>query len=174
MSKIVELIQADRFRLNLLTTVSSLNLSDCYIAAGFIRNLVWDHIHNFSATPLNDVDVIYYSKTEINEKLIIEGLYAAHPNIKWQLKNQAFMHLKNADPEYKDSVDAMRYWPEQETAIGARLEHDGKITLASPFNMDAIFYGFITHNKNRDISIFLKRVEEKIWLEIWPKLRIRM
>jgi hypothetical protein len=174
MSKIVELIQADRFRWDLLATVASLNLVDCYIAAGFIRNLVWDYLHDLPPTPLNDVDVIYFSKTEVNEKLVLEKLYAVHQNVKWQLKNQAFMHLKNLDPAYKDSVNAMAYWPELETAIGARLGNNGKIVLASPFNIDAIFDGFITHNKNRDVSVFLKRVEEKKWLETWPKLRIRI
>lgn len=154
MSKIVKLIQTDRFRLDLLKTVASLHLPDCYIAAGFIRNLVWDHLHGFTSTPLNDVDVIYFSKAEENEEVILEKLYAVHPDVKWQLKNQALMHLKNGDPAYEDSVNAMKYWPEQETAIGARLESNGNIVLASPFSLDVIFDGFITNNKNRDMSVF--------------------
>jgi uncharacterized protein len=174
MNKICELIKADAFRVNLLTAVAALKLPDCYIAAGFVRNLVWDHLHGFPATPLNDVDVIYFSKTELNEREILDKLFAAHPSVKWQLKNQALMHDKNLDPPYKNSTDAMSYWPELETAIGAKLTACGEIILASPFAAHSILKGFITHNAKRDRAIFLNRVAEKKWLATWPKLNIKL
>lgn len=174
MNKICELIYADTFRMSLLTTIAALNLPDCYIAAGFVRNLVWDHLHGFPSTPLNDVDVIYFSKSSINESAALAELFAAHPNIKWQLKNQALMHNKNLDPPYQNTLDAMSYWPEIETAIGAQLNAGGELIIASPFDTHSIFNGFITHNAKRDKSLFLNRVTEKKWLETWPKLKIKL
>ncbi|HCH5920363.1 TPA: nucleotidyltransferase family protein, partial [Vibrio parahaemolyticus] len=61
MDKIVELIKQDPVRVEALKVVYQLALPQCYIAAGFVRNLVWDSLHNFDVyTPLNDVDVIYF------------------------------------------------------------------------------------------------------------------
>lgn len=174
MDKVIHLIRADKFRLDLLSIVSSLNLPDCYIAAGFVRNLVWDHLHGFPPTVLNNVDVIYFSKEVINESAALITLYSAYPNIQWQLKNQALMHNKNFDLPYENSIHAMEYWPEIETAIGAKMEVNGEITVVSPFNTNAIFEGFITHNTKREKSVFLQRVEEKKWLEAWPKLRVKL
>ncbi|EJG0326734.1 nucleotidyltransferase family protein, partial [Vibrio parahaemolyticus] len=44
MDKIVELIKRDPIRTEALNHVSQLNLPQCYIAAGFVRNLVWDSL----------------------------------------------------------------------------------------------------------------------------------
>jgi uncharacterized protein len=174
MNKLINLIHEDRFRMDLLSVVSSLNLPDWYIAAGFVRNLVWDHLHKFPPTPLNDVDVIYFSRETIDEEKHLNLLYSAHPHIKWQLKNQALMHKRNCDSPYRSSVHAMEHWPEIETAIGVKLEANGKIVVESPFNIASIFHGHITHNKKRAKSVFLNRIEEKKWLELWPNLQVKL
>lgn len=174
MSNIIDLICADKFRMDLLAVVASLNLPDCYIAAGFVRNLVWDYLHGFQPTALNDVDVLYFSKSAINERTALTVLNSAYPGVKWQLKNQALMHERNFDPPYEDTIHAMAYWPELETAIGAKLDANGEVIVASPFDISAIFNGFITHNIKRDETVFLQRVAEKKWLEKWPMLRLKL
>lgn len=60
MHRIVELIKADSMRIKLLQAVASLGLPDCYVAAGFVRNAVWDYLHNYTGTALSDIDVVYY------------------------------------------------------------------------------------------------------------------
>jgi hypothetical protein len=46
-----------------------LKLPDGYIAAGYIRNRVWDHLHGFTErTPLNDVDVVYFNPHDLSEE----------------------------------------------------------------------------------------------------------
>jgi len=60
MDIIVELIESDKLRLNALACLRLLDLPECYIAAGFVRNLIWDSLHQkLEPTRLNDVDVIY-------------------------------------------------------------------------------------------------------------------
>ncbi len=60
MNKIIQLIEKDQVRIKALECVNSLRLPQCYIAAGFVRNLVWDSLHKKQIpTALNDVDVIY-------------------------------------------------------------------------------------------------------------------
>ncbi|HFG1782092.1 TPA: nucleotidyltransferase family protein, partial [Vibrio cholerae] len=53
MKAIVDLIRKDPIRLEALECVHQLELPQCYIGAGFVRNLVWDSLyHNVKLTPL--------------------------------------------------------------------------------------------------------------------------
>ena len=170
-----QLLQNDPFRMGALKLVASLKLPDCYIAAGFMRNLVWDYIHEYPSTKLNDVDVVYFDVREIdnsvceNSELILQK---KSPDINWQVKNQALMHLKNNDRPYKNSTDAMTFWPEKETAVGAQLGNDEQIHISSPFGTESLFRGEITFNPQRDKKIFLNRLESKQWLKLWPNLQV--
>ncbi len=173
MQSIEELIRKDEVRLKVLHAVASLNLPDCYVAAGFVRNLVWDHIHGFEQTALNDVDVIYFDKT--NKRLpnnIRDQLSHLQPQIAWDVKNQPKMHYRNGDTPYANSADAMTYWPEIETAIGVRLSNFGKLEICVPFGTKSLLAGKITHNPKRTKSVFLSRVQAKKWLDIWPLLSV--
>ena len=57
----IELVRADAWRMECLQAVCSLRLPDWYAAAGFLRNAIWDALHDKpDRTPLNDIDVVYY------------------------------------------------------------------------------------------------------------------
>ena len=160
--------------MNVLSIVHSLFLPDCYVAAGFLRNLVWDSIHS-SNTKLNDIDIVFYDKSDLDNvsaKLISKKLNQKYPDFKWEAKNQAFMHIRNGDDPYKGTLDAMSYWPEKETAIGATLSDDGSIYIVSAFGLESLFNGKVSHNKKRSKDVFLNRVNTKKWLETWPKLHL--
>lgn len=64
LSTLSDLIEQDPQRMQILTAVASLKLPDCYVAAGFVRNRVWDHLHGNSHTPLSDVDIIYFDQQQ--------------------------------------------------------------------------------------------------------------
>lgn len=175
MQKIQELIQADPERMPLLKTVAALALPDCYIAAGFVRNMVWDYLHDYDATPLNDVDVVFFDRVNTSSeyiKDIEDKLFSQAPGVHWEVKNQAIMHLRNKDSPYSDSTNAMSYWPEKETAVGVRLSSAGRIEIAAPFGLDSLFLGYLSHNPRRSKSLFLERIAEKRWLERWPRLKV--
>ncbi|CAM3844449.1 hypothetical protein VA7868_04587 [Vibrio aerogenes CECT 7868] len=159
-----------------LECVRLLGLPDCYIAAGFLRNLVWDHQHDKpNATPLNDVDVIYFDKKEPQPARYLhyeQLLKAMLPQVQWQVRNQARMHVRNGDAPYHSSLDAMRYWPEKETAVAVRLLDDGSLDYLAAFDFNSLFAGKVTHNPRRDYAIFVQRVNTKGWLNQWPKLRL--
>ena len=63
MNELIDLIQNDSERMRVLSIVSQLGLQDCYVAAGFIRNLVWDSIYSKN-TALNDIDIVFYDKSD--------------------------------------------------------------------------------------------------------------
>jgi hypothetical protein len=159
-----------------LKALRSLKLEQAFIAAGFLRNLVWDHLHNITIpTPLNDVDVIYFNTQtnghEYNRELTsrLEHIY---PCGKWQVKNQALMHKYNGDSPYTGVVDAMSHWPEKETAVAVRLMANDQLEFVTAFSIDLLFDLTISHNPVRSLDIFNQRVSSKCWQSTWPKLKI--
>lgn len=112
-NKLAQLLTEDPLRIQALESVRSLALPDCYIAAGFVRNLVWDHLYQkHNPTPLNDLDVVYFDPNELEEQTYLKyeaQLNALMPELNWQVRNQANMHLRNGDKPYQSTLDAMSY-----------------------------------------------------------------
>ena len=171
-----EWIRADEERLEALQLASSLGLSDWCLAAGFVRNLIWDRLHEkYTITPLNDIDLIYFNAENTDESLDLdyERKLKTLSNLPWSVKNQARMHIRNDDKTYKSCSDAMRYWVEVETAVGASYCTEGDINIVAPFGLDANFSKTITLNKVRPKpNAFIDRVVKKNWCEIWPLLKV--
>lgn len=119
-----------------LQLVAELRLPQGCIAAGYIRNFVWDVLHGYAErTPLHDVDVLYYDPAcldEEAEKVYDARLRERNPRLNWSVKNQARMHLRNGTAPYRSVEDAMRHWPETATAVGARLNAAGEVELIAP------------------------------------------
>ena len=174
--KIIRLIKADQQRCKILDVVAQLNLPQCYVAAGFVRNLVWDNLHNkTTATTLNDVDVIYFDPNEKSDDQYSryeQRLNRQLPNLNWQVRNQAQMHSRNKDKPYQSTLDAMSYWPEKETAVAVRKSIDGKYECISAFGTESLFNLAVTYNPKRAPEIVDKRIKSKGWLTTWPKLKV--
>ncbi|NHQ85027.1 nucleotidyltransferase family protein [Iodobacter sp. HSC-16F04] len=167
-------LKADPLRCQALRQAAALGLPDWCIAAGFVRNLVWDRLHGFTRpTPLTDIDLIYFNTEDISEEAdrALEQRLMQDSDLPWSVKNQARMHVRNGDVPYLNTLDAMSCWPEPETAVGVRLEPD--LAFISPFPLENLRDLQITLNPKRPkISDFEARVAEKKWLEIWPKLQV--
>jgi len=66
LTRLGDIIKRDPFRMCCLRALRALDLPQGYIGAGFVRNAIWDELHaRATPTPLNDIDVIYFSG-EIN------------------------------------------------------------------------------------------------------------
>ncbi len=167
-------IRGDEERLRALNVAAELNLNDWCLAAGFVRNLIWDKLHGKSTpTPLNDIDLIYFNRSDTRAEtdLKLEAELQAKADFPWSVKNQARMHLRNQDSEYSSSTDAMSYWVEVETAIGIRLTKQGELELIAPFGCRKNFDHTITINRKRPkAEDFKNRLETKGWQKTWPKL----
>ena len=173
---ISQLVNQDKLRLQALECLRVLDLPDGYIAAGFVRNLVWDHLHNKNvSTPLNDIDVIYFDLNESHAeqyKDYQQALKVMMPEVNWQVRNQALMHSRNGDLPYKNSLDAIGYWPEKETAVAIRKLPSGELGCITAFGFESLFNLQLTHNPKREKAVFTQRVKAKGWLKQWPKLTI--
>ncbi|WP_136253959.1 nucleotidyltransferase family protein [Onishia niordana] len=173
-SQIKEWVKNDLERMEALTVAAALDLPEWCLAAGFVRNLVWDKMHGFSsATPLNDIDLIYFDSCDSRESVDreMEQRLTSASGLPWSVKNQARMHERNLDSPYDSTEDAMSYWVEVETAVGVALDGDGEVVLVAPFGVAPLFNCTITLNAKRPKPTdFNSRIGAKRWLEIWPKL----
>jgi hypothetical protein len=157
-----------------LEAVASLELSDCWIGAGFVRNAVWDALHaGFDGLIIGDVDVVYFDSnhTVEDENTMEARLRDAMPNLDWSVKNQSRMHLRNGDAPYANTSDAMMHWPEVCTAIGAR-SCASNIELIAPFGVDDLVELRVrpTPAFGEKLDIYRKRLASKRWHERWPQL----
>ena len=81
------LIHADALRMDCLYAVQTLALPQAMVCAGFVRNSIWDAAHLFStSTPLNDVDVAWYSSEQVDPQLDLE--LELELELEFQLKQQ--------------------------------------------------------------------------------------
>ncbi|HGM5490324.1 TPA: nucleotidyltransferase family protein [Serratia fonticola] len=173
--QIIDWLHQDSERMQALCTARRLGLHDWCLGAGFVRNLVWDRLHGFTvSTPLNDIDVIHFDPrhSDAERDQMLESRLLEWLPQPWSVKNQARMHLRSNRAPYRNSEDAISYWTEIETAVGARLWADDSIQLVAPFGLQALFNNTITFNPKSDNQLaFEQRVAEKQWLEHWPKLK---
>lgn len=174
--KIIQLIEQDKLRVEALECIQYLNLPQCYLAAGFVRNLLWDHLHQkLVASTLNDIDVIYYDSDEIDDEAYLKyeaELTLRMPHVEWQVRNQAKMHIRNGDKPYQNIVDAMSYWPEKETAVAIRKTAVDNYECISAFGFESLFDLQVTYNAKRNREIFEHRISSKKWLIQWPMLTV--
>ena len=60
--EIVSLIEGDEWMIGVLQTARELRMPDWFIGAGFVRNKVWDFLHEFSEpnAGMSGVDLVYF------------------------------------------------------------------------------------------------------------------
>lgn len=173
------IIAADPLRMRILRRVEALQLADCWVAAGFVRSAVWDHLHQRldSALP-TDIDVIWFdgaSDCKTVDGEIEAALRRWDETLDWSVKNQARMHRRNGDRPYTSATDAMRHWPETATAVAVRLGADDRIEVAAPFGLNDLFDLIVRPTarfKGEKRQAYLDRLRAKNWLANWPDLTI--
>jgi hypothetical protein len=160
-----------------LRAARALALPDWCIAAGFVRNRVWDHLHGISPPRLPaDIDVLYYDAADLSkerEAAYEKQLDALLPGLPWQVRNQARMHVWKGLPQHKDTAASMTYWLETVTAVGVRLETDDSLTVIAPLGVDDLV-GLRcrpTTFGRTQLKDYEARIATKRWRELWPKVQ---
>nr|WP_243891347.1 nucleotidyltransferase family protein [Shewanella algae] len=154
-----------------LECVANLGPIDAWVAAGFVRNLVWDKLHG-SVSRLSDIDVLYFEPNDCSEVTdrAYEAKLATALDLPWSVKNQARMHLKNNHKPYTSVIDAMSYWPEQQTALAVRLRA-GELQLLNLFPLGPLLALELSPNPKSTPGVFESRLKAKNWLANYPLLK---
>ncbi len=177
MSLIAQIIAQDPVGMEQLRAVRALGLPDWCIAAGFVRNRVWDHLHGIEPprAPV-DIDVLYYDAGDLSkesEYAFEDRLDDLLPGLPWQVRNQARMHLPKGLPQHTSTSDSMTYWLETVTAVGVRLEADDALTVIAPLGIEDLVTlrcRPTTFGRTR-LDEYHGRIAQKRWRELWPKVR---
>lgn len=176
MSLIADIIAQDPVAMKQLRAARAIGLPDWCIAAGFVRNRVWDHLHGIipPRSPA-DIDVIYYDAADLSkerEQAYEAALDRLLPGLPWQVRNQARMHVWKGLPQHRDTADSMIYWLETVTGIGVRLEADDSLTVIAPLGTDDLLNLRCrpTAFGHRQRHEYEERIASKRWRELWPKV----
>ena len=177
MPLIARIISEDATAMEQLRAVRSLGLLDWCIAAGFVRNRVWDHLHGIMPARLPvDIDVLYFdaADTGTEREAEFETRLGALMPLPWEVRNQARMHVVKKDfPPHRDTAHAMTFWLETVTPVGVRLEADDTLTIVAPLGTDDLLnlrcrpteFGRLRRSE------YDERIAAKRWRELWPKVQ---
>ncbi len=178
-SQLKQLIFESSMISNILQAARTVDLPNWYIGAGLLRNLVWDHLHQYDKpSPLNDVDVAFFDANDLSrerDKKANEQLTAVLPNIEWEATNQAAVHTWHeayfgypVDP-YESAEDGIAAWPETATAVAVRFLPDESLKIFAPFGLEDLFEMKLRRNKRKvTLEEFHNRYRKKEIKKKWP------
>lgn len=180
---LLQIIKMQDWLMEAFRNVRDLELPDWYIAAGAIRNTVWNHLHSYDTKHhQRDIDVAYFDANDMNgelEKISEEKLKIKLPHLKWEVINQARAHLFDYEwrgnrPPVNSTCESIAYWSETPTCAGIRLEADNQFTICAPHGLDDLMNLVVKPIPLpfQNLLLYRKRIQEKQWHQTWPKLNI--
>jgi uncharacterized protein len=165
-----------------LVAARSLRLPSWCIGAGAVRNLVWDHLHGYTApSALSDVDLAYFAPHEApdHERVHQQALAGRFPELPWEVTNQAHVHLwfeqhfGHAVAPLASLSEAVASWPEYATSVGVTLLEDGTLTVVAPHGLEDLFALRVRRNPRRvSVATYRERVATKRYTERWPRVTV--
>lgn len=181
-SELRRLLRADAWLLEILRVVRILSLPDWAVAGGAVRDRVWDALHDRRPSPPKDVDVVYFDPSDLERSREREAeslLSERRPDVEWDVKNQAAVHLWFEErfgvpiPRASSTEDGLSRWVETATCVGVRLEDDDSLTVLAPLGLDDLLTLRLRPNeRNPDPGRFGEHLEVKAFLERWDRLRL--
>lgn len=169
------LLDGSPFHCNAFAAIDKLGLPDAWLAAGAIRDLVWDERFGtgFDPARVKDLDVIYFGDHDVEAGAEAE-LNRLLPGVRWQVKNQATVHLWYADrfgvevEPLKDIAEAVATFPETATAVAANATD-----ILAPLGLDDLLNGVWRHNPVRcTVEEARRRLAAKDVPTRWPGVRV--
>lgn len=168
-----------------LAVVRDSGLPDAWVGAGVVRDLVWGQLygHGFVAGEVHDVDVVFFDPDDLSrdrDDRATRQLLAASPEVPWQARNQAAVHIWyhrrfGGDPvrPLESIADAVTTWPETATAVAVRLSRAGEIEICAPFGLSDLLAGVWRRNGRRvSLAESLARLARHQPASRWPRVRI--
>jgi hypothetical protein len=155
---------------------------DWLIAAGAIRDAVWDVLHDRAPALPRDIDVGYFDPGDLTpgrDEAVSRALRARAPQLPWDAKNQAAVHVWYPRrfgvevPPFRNTAEAVATFPETASCVGLRLLPDDALEVVAPYGLEDLF-GLVCRRNPARVSaeLYERRVAEKGWAARWPDLRI--
>ena len=175
---IAELVKADAWMMEVLYEAEKLRLPDWMIGAGFLRNKVWDHLHDIrrEVADTNDIDLVYFDANNADEEhdKALSTIMNGKLGLEWEIKNQAYMHTRHGDAPYTSTQEGISHWVETPTCVAVTLKDNQPIIIA-PHGIEDLVSLIIRPSpstKEKRMDYFYERITKKSWLQKWPKLQV--
>jgi hypothetical protein len=179
--RLLEMVRGDAWLMQVLQAAASLRQPQWCVAAGAVRNLVWDHLHGHVERTLpNDVDYLFHDTVNTAaayEQALQSRLNKRLPGVTWDAVNQATIHVHNRELQpYKSIAQAMRRWPEPVTAVGVSLDDAGAMQVIAPFGLSDLFdmVSRPVPEAPGTVEVYVQRMAEKNWPARWPRVKVLM
>lgn len=182
--EIKKIVRADAELMAMLGAVRATGIPNWYIAAGAVRNLVWDVLSGFpDRATLRDVDVVFFDSNDLTEEYeegIRSKLRAQMPDCPWTVVNQARVHLwykrrfgVDLPRPYTSVEDGISTWQTTVNAIGVRIEPDNTLTVYAPYGLEDLFNFTVRVNPRHPMPVSAEKlVQEKKWRDRWPRITL--
>lgn len=168
-----------------LDAVSDLDLPYGCIGGGSIRSIVFDYLDGKStSTAIRDVDVVYFDSSELltykDKEYEYKNILESHmPNIPWDVKNQATVHLWFHE-KFGHEVspvncieDSIATWPETCTAITVTKFDKDKYKVCAPCGLEDLFGMIIRRNPIRcRMETYNDRISSRQYNQCWKSVKI--
>ena len=182
----LDAILRDSPRLMLVLEIArDLGLPQWRVVSGAVYQTVWNALT--ARAPdygVRDYDLFYFDAADVSyeaEDVVIRAAAAACPpalSPLVEVRNQARVHLwfeKKFGEPYAPlgcTDEALERFVCPAFAVGARLEADGRISLAAPFGLDDLFAMRLRPNPNRAITAEAFARVSRSAAARWPELTI--
>jgi hypothetical protein len=181
--QLVRILRGNDWFIHILRVARPVVPPDWAVGSGVIRNIVWDHLHGYATpTPVKDVDLVFFDQADLSterEQAIEAELRRLEPDVPWEVKNQAAVHLwyearfGHPLPPLRSLHDAIGTWPETAVAIGVRLLSNDALRVIAPCGLEDLLEMTLRRNPRLvTAAFFRRRVKEKRIEKLWPRVRV--
>jgi hypothetical protein len=131
---------------------------------------------------LADIDLAFFDPADLSparDAAVDTALRAVAPDLPWQAKNQAAVHLWYPDrfglavEPFTRTADAVATFPETAVCVGLHLDADDRLTVVAPYGLDDLLGLVHRHNPRRaPAALYERRLAEKRIAERWPRVTV--
>ncbi len=166
------LIADDRWRMGVLRLVCDLDLPNGFVTGGFVRNMVWDHLHERPMTPLNNIDVIYFDADRTDEA--VDRNLGRELAFRSPKKNWSVVNVARWSPPVDSIETAVRRGPETASAVAVAVDHRDRLTVIAPYGLTDLFDGIVRPVSDDLRDLVQARLQDKRWTKLYPRLRVEL
>jgi len=160
---------------SIIQTIKLIKSEILMLTGGSLRNVVWNYLHYFTEEyELDDCGIIFYNPNNLSkayEESIKNKLEYLNPDIKWSVKNQARMHIRNGHKPYSGIHNALIAFPETCSAVAI----DKNWNIISPYGLDDLLNLIVTPTQfciDNEIEVYQLRIRKKNWADKWADLKL--
>jgi uncharacterized protein len=180
-ARLEEIVRTTGWLMRALEAARAVDAPDWLLGAGAVRTAVWDRLHGIQSMP-KDVDLVFFDATDLspdNDARIEHQLRERAPDLPWDAKNQAAVHLWHprrfgyeVEP-LESSADGVATWPETATAVALRLDAQDRLAIVASYGLRDLL-GVVHRRNPRRVTIeeYERRLRSKRIGDRWPRATV--